>query len=162
MTKKSDYMISRRGFVGGVVGLVGGVITVVVGLPVIGYIISPALVKGSEEEWIVLGPASAVPLGVPTSFTFSQIKQVGWKIERMNQTVYAVTEDGVNFVVLSDACTHLSCKVTWQAEQDAYVCPCHDGFFDKLGFVVSGPPPKPLYRYENKVENDQLTILVEA
>ena len=162
MTKKSDYMISRRGFVGGVVGLVGGVITVVVGLPVIGYIISPALVKGSEEEWIVLGPASAVPLGVPTPFTFSQVKQVGWKIERMNQTVYAVTEDGVNFVVLSDACTHLSCKVTWQAEQDAYVCPCHDGFFDKLGFVVSGPPPKPLYRYENKVENDQLTILVEA
>lgn len=162
MTKKSDYMISRRGFVGGVVGLVGGVITVVVGLPVIGYIVSPALAKGGEEEWIVLGPASSVPLGIPTPFTYSLVKKVGWKIERINRTVYTVTEDGLDFVVLSDACTHLSCKVTWQEEQDAYVCPCHDGFFDIWGFVISGPPPKPLYRYENKVENDQLMILVEA
>jgi Rieske Fe-S protein len=162
MTKRSDYTISRRGFVAGVVGLVGGVITVVVGLPVIGYIISPALQKGSEEEWIVLGPASSVPLGIPTPFTYSLVKKVGWKIERINRTVYAVTEDGLNFVVLSDACTHLSCKVTWQGEQGAYVCPCHDGLFDMLGFVTSGPPPKPLYRYENQVENDQLMILVGA
>jgi menaquinol-cytochrome c reductase iron-sulfur subunit len=162
MTKKSDYMITRRGFVGGVVGLVGGIIAVVVGLPVIGYIVSPALGKASEEEWIALAPASAVEPGEPTPFTFSQIKQIGWKMERANQTVYAVTEDGLNFVVLSDACTHLSCKVTWHEERDAYVCPCHDGVFDKLGSVVSGPPPRPLYRYENKVENDQLMILVEA
>ena len=162
MTNKSDYMISRRGFVGGVVALVGGVITVVVGLPVIGYIVSPALAKGGDEEWIILGPASSVPLGVPTPFTYSLVKKVGWKIQRINRTVYSVTEDGLNFVVMSDACTHLSCKVTWQGEQDAYVCPCHDGFFDTLGFVISGPPPRPLYRYESKVENDQLMILVEA
>jgi len=162
MTNKSDYTISRRGFVGGVVALVGGVITVVVGLPVIGYIVSPALAKGGDEEWIILGPASSVPLGVPTPFTYSLVKKVGWKIQRINRTVYSVTEDGLNFVVMSDACTHLSCKVTWQGEQDAYVCPCHDGFFDTLGFVISGPPPRPLYRYESKVENDQLMILVEA
>jgi Rieske Fe-S protein len=162
MPKRSDYTISRRGFVAGVVGLVGGVITVVIGLPVIGYIISPAFQKGSEGEWIVLGPASSVPLGIPTPFTYSLVKKVGWKIERINRTVYAVTEDGLNFVVLSDACTHLSCKVTWHGEQGAYVCPCHDGIFDMLGFVISGPPPKPLFRYENQVENDQLMILVEA
>jgi Rieske Fe-S protein len=101
-------------------------------------------------------------VGVPTPFTYSLVKKVGWKIERMSRTVYAVTEDGLDFAVLSDACTHLSCKVTWQEERDAYVCPCHDGIFDMWGTVISGPPPKPLYRYENKVENDQLMILVEA
>lgn len=162
MTKKSDYMISRRGFVGRVVGLVGGVITVVVGLPVVGYFISPALTRSSEEEWITLGPASTVAPGVPTPFTFSQIKKVGWKIERMNQTVYAVTEDNQNYNVFSDACTHLSCKVHWEEERQAFVCPCHDGIFDLEGKVVSGPPPKPLYKFENKIENDQLMILVEA
>jgi menaquinol-cytochrome c reductase iron-sulfur subunit len=162
VTKKSDYTISRRGFVSGVVGLVGSVIAVVVGLPVIGYIISPVFQKGGEEEWIVLGPASSVPLGTPTSFTYSLVKKVGWKIERISRTVYAVTEDGLNFVVLSDSCTHLSCKVTWQGDRNAFVCPCHDGLFDMLGAVISGPPPRPLYRYENNVENDQLMILVEA
>ena len=162
MTKKSDYMISRRGFVGRVVGLVGGVITGIVGLPVIGYVVSPALQKGSGEEWIVLGAASTVEPGTPTPFVFSQIKQVGWKVERSNQTVYAVTEDGQNFKVFSDACTHLSCKVHWEDERQAFVCPCHDGFFSLDGSVVSGPPPKPLYEFENKVENEQLMILVEA
>ncbi|GAB4541474.1 MAG: Rieske 2Fe-2S domain-containing protein [Anaerolineae bacterium] len=162
MTKKSEYVISRRGFVGGVVGLVGGVITVVVGLPVIGYFVSPAFTKSSEEEWIVLGPASSVQPGVPTPFTFSQIKKVGWKIERINRTVYAVTEDNQVYNVFSDACTHLSCKVHWEEERQAFVCPCHDGVFDIEGQVVAGPPPKPLYEYENKVEGDQLMILVEA
>ena len=162
MTKKSDYTISRRGFVGGVVGLVGGIITVVVGLPVVGYIVSPSLAKGSEEEWIVLGPAASVVPGIPTPFTFSQIKKVGWKIERINRTVYAVTEDGQDFGVFSDACTHLSCKIHWEEGRQAFVCPCHDGIFDMNGSVVSGPPPKPLYQYENKLENEQLTILVEA
>jgi menaquinol-cytochrome c reductase iron-sulfur subunit len=162
MTAKSDYEITRRGFVAGVVGLVGGIIAVVVGLPVIGYIVSPALAKGGEQEWTVLAPASAVEPGLPTPFTFSRVKQVGWKVERINRTVYAVTQDQVNFKTFSDACTHLSCKVTWQEEQGAFVCPCHDGIFDIDGKVVSGPPPKPLYEYENKVENEQLMILVEA
>lgn len=162
MTKKSDYMISRRGFAGGVVGLVGGVITVVVGLPVIGYVVSPAFKKASGEEWIVLGPVSAVEPGTPTPFTFSQTKEVGWKRQRINQTVYAVTGDGQDFKVFSDACTHLSCKVHWEGEREAFVCPCHDGVFDKEGNVVSGPPPKPLYQYESKVENEQLMILVET
>jgi Rieske Fe-S protein len=162
MTKKSDYMISRRGFVGGAVGVVGTIISAVVGLPVIGYIVSPALEKRGGEEWIPLGPVSALEPGVPTPFTFSQIKKVGWKQTRINQTVYAITEDGQNVTVFSDACTHLSCKVHWEEERDAFVCPCHDGIFDKEGNVVAGPPPKPLYRFEAKVENDQLTILVEG
>jgi Rieske Fe-S protein len=76
--------------------------------------------------------------------------------------VYAVTEDGQNITVFSDACTHLSCKVHWDEERGAFVCPCHDGIFDKQGNVVSGPPPRPLYHFETQIENDQLMIFVEA
>ena len=43
-----------------------------------------------------------------------------------------------------------------------YVCPCHDGFFDIDGKVVSGPPPKPLNPYQSKIENGQIMILLEA
>jgi menaquinol-cytochrome c reductase iron-sulfur subunit len=162
MTQKSDYVISRRGFVGGVVGLVGGVITVVIGLPVVGYIVSPALKKGGDEEWIVLGPAEAIEIETPTPFTFSQVKEVGWRRVRISQTVFAVTENGVDFAVFSDACTHLSCKVHWEDQRNGYICPCHDGVFDMWGSVVAGPPPRPLYRYPSQVDNGQLMILVEA
>ena len=162
MTKKSDYTISRRGFVGGVVGLVGTVMSAVVGLPVIGYIVSPALKAGGEEEWITLGPASAVVPGVPTLFTFSRMAEVGWRRARINRTVYAVTGAGGGITVFSDACTHLSCKVHWDPGRGVFVCPCHDGIFDQEVNVVSGPPPKPLRHFQAKVENDQLMILVGA
>ncbi|TDI85191.1 MAG: hypothetical protein E2O78_04900 [Caldithrix sp.] len=36
-------------------------------------------------------------------------------------------------------------------------CPCHDGVFDVNGNVVSGPPPRPLQKYEVDVdENDNV------
>ncbi len=162
MTKKSDYMISRRGFVGGIVGLIGAIMSTVIGLPVVGYVVSPALKKGGREEWLTLAPASAAEPGVPTPFTFSRMKEVGWRRVRINRTVYAITNDGENVTVFSDACTHLSCKVHWDAERNAFVCPCHNGVFDKEGNVVSGPPPRPLDRFEAKIENDQLMILVEG
>ncbi len=162
MPKRSDYVISRRGFVGGVVAVVGAIISAVVGLPAIGYVVSPALKKGGGDEWITLGPASAIEPGVPTPFTFSVTREVAWRRARINRTVYAVTEDGQNVTVFSDACTHLSCKVHWNEERGAFVCPCHDGIFDKQGNVVSGPPPRPLYHFETQIENDQLMIFVEA
>jgi Rieske Fe-S protein len=162
MPKRSDYVISRRGFVGGVVAVVGTIISAVVGLPAIGYVVSPALKKGGGDEWITLGPVSAIQTGVPTPFTFSVTREVAWRRARINRTVYAVTEDGQNITVFSDACTHLSCKVHWDEERGAFVCPCHDGIFDKQGNVVSGPPPRPLYHFETQIENDQLMIFVEA
>jgi Rieske Fe-S protein len=159
---KSDYVISRRGFAGGVVALVGAIMSAVVGLPAIGYVVSPALKKGGGDEWITLGPASTIQPGVPTPFTFSLMREVAWRRARINRTVYAVTEDGVNYTVFSDACTHLSCKVHWEEQRSAFVCPCHDGVFDKQGDVVSGPAPEPLHRFQAQVENDQLMIFVEA
>lgn len=160
--KKSDYLISRRGFVGGVVALVSAIMCTVVGLPAIGYVMSPALKKGGGDEWITLGPVSAIKPGVPTPFTFSVMREVAWRRARITRNVYAVTQDGENITVFSDACTHLSCKVHWEEERNAFICPCHDGVFDEAGNVVSGPPPEPLHRFQSQIENDQLMIYVEA
>ena len=74
-------------------------------------------------------------------------------------TVFVVTEDGRNFVALSNICTHLGCRVRWVSDQGKFFCPCHNGVFDKDGNVVSGPPPRPLDRYDVKVEDGQIFIL---
>jgi cytochrome b6-f complex iron-sulfur subunit len=55
--------------------------------------------------------------------------------------------------MLSGICTHTGCLVAWQEERSQFVCPCHGGTYDRLGAVVSGPPPRPL---------DQLPISVEG
>lgn len=44
------------------------------------------------------------------------------------------------FVALSDVCPHLGCRVHWEAQNEQFVCPCHDGHFDASGVPISGPP----------------------
>lgn len=60
---------------------------------------------------------------------------------------------------MSNVCTHLGCHVRWIADKNKFFCPCHNGVFDKYGNVVSGPPPRPLDRYEVKARDAQLYIL---
>jgi len=72
--------------------------------------------------------------------------------------VYVLTDNGRDYTAMSNICTHLSCRVRWVAERDHFFCPCHNGVFDKKGLVIAGPPPRPLDRYEVKVEGDQLFI----
>ena len=60
--------------------------------------------------------------------------------------------------VLIGICTHLGCRVRWIPEQQGFFCPCHNGAFSKDGKVTGGPPPRPLDRFESKVENDVLFV----
>ena len=162
MVKRSDYYIGRREFVAGVLAVIGTVMSAVVGLPAIGYLVTPALQAGGAAGWVPLGPLSALQPGVPTPLSFSRLRQVGWKRSKVNRTAYATLDETNAVSVLSDVCTHLGCKVRWLPEQGAFGCPCHDGVFDRQGNVVSGPPPRPLDRFEYKVEDDQLLIWVAS
>ena len=52
-------------------------------------------------------------------------------------------------VAYSAVCTHLSCTVLWNRDEERLDCPCHDGTFDALdGRVLTGPPPRPLPKIE--------------
>jgi cytochrome b6-f complex iron-sulfur subunit len=61
---------------------------------------------------------------------------------------------------VNPTCTHQGCTVGWQAEQKAFVCPCHGSKFDRDGKVNNDPATKPLSTYEVKVEKD--LVLVKA
>lgn len=71
----------------------------------------------------------------------------------LGQRKVFVDQNGREFVViravsglkaLSTRCTHLGCKVSWRADRKVFHCPCHEGYFDQNGKVLSGPPPRPL------------------
>jgi nitrite reductase/ring-hydroxylating ferredoxin subunit len=58
-------------------------------------------------------------------------------------------------VAFSQKCTHLGCVVYYEAEEDRWHCPCHEGNFAALtGEVLSGPPPRPLGRIAVEVRDD--------
>jgi menaquinol-cytochrome c reductase iron-sulfur subunit len=154
--------VGRRKFLTGIIGVVAGAVAALVGLPAIGYLVSPGVKNQNEDEWYTLGPVSSIEPGVPTGFPYSRQITDGWVESTQTGVAYVVTEDGQNFTAFSDACTHLSCRVTWNEERGGFFCPCHDGLFGLNGEVLAGPPPRPLDQFESKIENGQISILLEA
>lgn len=150
--------VSRRGFLRSAIWAIGAVIASVYAVPALFYLLAPALRKAVEESWIPLGPVSKVEPGVPTLFRADVRRQTGWIVNEEQLTVYVLTDDGRTYIALSNVCTHLGCRVRWVEDQQEYFCPCHNGVFDKVGRVVSGPPPRPLDQYPVKVEDGQLYI----
>lgn len=138
---------------------IGGIISIALGIPAVAYIIGPARRRVQEENWIQLGPVSKVEIGTPTLFKARVERQVGWIINEEEISVYILTEDGRNYVALSNICTHLGCRVRWISDQGQFFCPCHNAIFNKQGEVVTGPPPRPLDQYVVKVEEEQIYVL---
>jgi cytochrome b6-f complex iron-sulfur subunit len=54
----------------------------------------------------------------------------------------AETDAAESFVALSSICPHLGCQVHWEAVNDRFFCPCHNGAFDANGKPTEGPPAK--------------------
>jgi Rieske Fe-S protein len=70
------------------------------------------------------------------------------------------TEEGV--VAFSRRCTDLGCLVSWNKERQQFVCPCHQGVFDKTGRNIAGPPPRPLDRLEVVKRGGQLYVTIQS
>jgi Rieske Fe-S protein len=133
-----------------------------VGVPAIGYVVSPGVKQQGGEEWITLGPLASLTPGVPTGFPYSRTIADGWVQATQSGTAYALTMDGQTVTVFSDICPHLSCRVTFNSETLTYRCPCHDAIFSATGAVLAGPPPRPLDQFASRVESGQIEILLEA
>jgi menaquinol-cytochrome c reductase iron-sulfur subunit len=156
---EEEEQVSRRNFLSIATLTIGGLIGLGIAIPAVAYFIGPAAQKAESENWIRLGSISKVELETPTLFKVNIERQTGWILNEEELSVYVLTENGRDFVVMSNICTHLGCRVRWIDEQEQFFCPCHNGVFDKEGQVVSGPPPSPLDRYPAKVEDGQLYIL---
>lgn len=157
--EKGKKGVSRRDFMKAAISAIGGVIGLTWAVPAVVYVVEPALKSGQGVGWLRLGSTSKIEIGVPTLFKVTVQRQSGWVTNEDELSVYVLTNDGREFIAMSNVCTHLGCRIRWIDEQENFICPCHNGFFDKQGNVIGGPPPRPLDRYQTKVENDQLFIM---
>jgi Rieske Fe-S protein len=157
-----SHHISRRDFIKLTTITVGGAIGAVIGIPGIIYLVDPALETGGKEVWIPLGPLENFEIGKPALVTFVRSKVNGWEKTSNSHGVFIVRKSETEVVVFSNVCTHLACRVNWNEEKRAFVCPCHDATFSLDGEVLGGPPPRPLDRYEGaalKIEDGVVSIL---
>jgi len=75
-----------------------------------------------------------------------------------NTPAIIINVTGKGYIALSRVCTHLGCLVQYDKGEQKLVCPCHAGFFDLEGHVLSGPPPKPLQAIPLSVEGGNIII----
>ena len=155
----NEDTVSRRNFLSIATLTIGGLIGVGLAIPAVAYIIGPAMKRDNAQNWIQVGFIAKVELGSPTLVKVKVERTTGWIVDEEEISAYILTENGRDFIVMSNVCTHLGCRVRWIEDQQQFFCPCHNGVFDKTGNVVSGPPPRPLDRYVVKIEGDKLFIL---
>lgn len=100
--------------------------------------------------------ATTDDLEVGDSFTY--ISPSGAQVVVARQSSGSKAED---FVALSSVCPHLGCQVHWEAQNDRFFCPCHNGAFDRQGNPTEGPPAsagQQLTRFPLKVEDGLIFI----
>lgn len=65
-----------------------------------------------------------------------------------------------SYVAYSQKCTHLSCAVYYEREQNRLECPCHQGYFSIAdGSVLQGPPQRALPRVALERRGGQLVAV---
>lgn len=148
--------MTRRSFYERSMIVLGLVINAGLALPAMAYLLLPG--KRQADEWTDAGSIAALPEDQPSELTIQRERQDSWKKSVEKMTVWAVKKSDSEVVVYSPHCTHLGCGYRWVQNDQHFLCPCHDTAFSKDGDVLSGPAPRPLDRFQTKVEGDRLWL----
>lgn len=149
---------TRRSFYTAFIYGIWGVITAALAVPAGLYLLLPPAIR-KESEWIDASDLGSIPPGVPTEISFQHKRIDGWKVTSEKTTAWIVRPDeGDQVTAFAPQCTHLGCAYHWEERNHSFVCPCHASEFSIQGQVLGGPAPRPLDRYEVKVEAGRIKI----
>jgi quinol---cytochrome c reductase iron-sulfur subunit, bacillus type len=146
----------RHFFIGAIYGL-WALIAGALSAPAIVYLLFPPKAR-KTDEWVQAGDIARLAPNVPTEMTFRRNRVDGWKVTSEKSTAWVVKDAANRITAFGPQCTHLGCAYHWDDSKTEFLCPCHNSLFDAEGNVVSGPAPRPLDRYETKVEGTKLLI----
>ena len=150
---------SRRAFLFKLSVMLNAAVGAVLAVPLVGYLLGPALKKGSNTgSWIVLGGINDFPVGETrladfrspvASFDDGDTAKVACWVRRISER---------QFQVFAVNCAHLGCPVRWFAQSKLFLCPCHGGAYYEDGSRASGPPERGLFEYRYRLDGDSLFI----
>jgi len=150
---------SRRAFLFKVALFLNGMVGAIVAIPMVGYLIGPALRKSSSENaWIGLGKVGDFPEGETRLAKFRNPSTTPWDGQTADIPCWVRRIAGIDFQVFAINCAHLGCPVRWFAQSNLFLCPCHGGVYYRDGSRASGPPERGLFEYAHKIVDGNLMI----
>lgn len=148
---------SRNAFFTAVILGYGAIATVVVGIPIIGYFLTP-LIKPSPRRWVSVGPVDQFKVGQTVEVKFPDPTALQWSGQTNRQAGWLRRDGGDKFTAFSVYCTHLGCPIHWVPGSQLFLCPCHGSVFYSDGTVAAGPAAKRLVQYNVRVANGHVEI----
>ena len=148
---------TRRGFYAAAIYGLWAIITAALGLPALMYLLVPPRLR-RQNDWVEAGDISQLEPGTPVEMTFRRNRIDGWKVTSEKSTAWVVKLSKDQVVAYAPQCTHLGCAYHWDQEKDQFVCPCHNSLFSLEGKVLDGPAPRPLDRYQTRLQGNELML----
>jgi menaquinol-cytochrome c reductase iron-sulfur subunit len=130
----------------------------IVAIPLVGFIVAP-LFRRPPAKWISLGKVGDFTAGKTVDVTINDPSSLPWAGISAKSALWLRKVSDTEFIAFSVNCTHLGCPVRWLPDAELFMCPCHGGVYYKDGTVAAGPPPKPLVRYDVRIESGEVQIL---
>jgi menaquinol-cytochrome c reductase iron-sulfur subunit len=152
-TDNSDRRTFFLTFIYGLWAAIGAALSI----PAAVYLLLPPKLR-KEQEWAEAGDVAKMTPNSPVEMVFRRNRIDGWRLLSEKSTAWAVKLDSGEVVAFAPQCTHLGCAYHWDDPKKQFLCPCHTSVFSIDGKVVSGPAPRPLDRFEAKVEKNKLLL----
>jgi menaquinol-cytochrome c reductase iron-sulfur subunit len=147
----------RRQFLSGIIAGIQGAIGAALAFLLGGAATAPSF-HARQTNWWPAAPLDDLPEGEPTPVTIRVTREDGYNQVVDRQVLFLIKSGDAQVTALSSTCTHLGCRVSWDAAAQLLKCPCHGGVFDRTGAVNAGPPPAPLHTIETRVEGNQVLV----
>ncbi|HLJ67545.1 MAG TPA: ubiquinol-cytochrome c reductase iron-sulfur subunit [Chloroflexota bacterium] len=156
-------LMNREAFMGFFILSIGGVMGLVLGIPIVGFVLSP-LIKQPTNLWRDVGAVSSFGVGetVQVNFPYPNESVTPWSGPTQYTAAWLRRNSEDSFTAYAVYCTHLGCPVHWLATPRLFICPCHGSVFNADGSVAGGPAPRALFQYQTQIKNGRVYIKTEA
>jgi Rieske Fe-S protein len=112
--------------------------------------------KGAAGGMLRAADLSELPVdGTPVRVTLRSDIVDAWTIyrDRVIGSVYVRLMPNGQVLAFNDTCTHLGCKVDYQAAGKRFFCPCHQSAFDLDGTPENVTPPRSMDTLETEIKD---------
>ena len=135
--------MTRRNFLKLGVGALGALALLELSAASLIYM-KPRSLEGEFGGIVTAGATDSFPDGTVTEFPAGRF--------------FLIRSETGGFLAVYRKCTHLGCAVSWEANENRFICPCHGSFFNTEGDVENPPAPRALDTFTVTIEDDRVFV----
>ncbi len=147
----------RRRFLARLGVAVGALIALMMGVPVLSYILAPVSRK-MHPKWVSVGMADRFTVGDTILVSFKNPSATPWAGVTGKTGAWVRRVGERDFIAFVLNCSHLGCPVRWEPDPKLFICPCHGSVYYEDGSVAAGPAPFPLQQFKVRVRDGQVEL----